>query len=83
MKKRRRNFLEQIKRAREAAATPEAKPPVAEMSEAELDAEEKRLKTEIRRLRESTVEAGRQELADARSGRAPLFPRRRRRRYWK
>ena len=80
--KSRNNFLEQIKRSREAAQAgaeaATASKPVSEMSEAELDREAARLEAELRRSKEQAVEVGRQEVAGRGSGR-PIFPRRTRR----
>ncbi len=78
------DFRQALEKKRQAAkkATGRGEKPISEMSEEELASEERRLEAEIRRSRESAVEAGRQDLADARGGRAMLFPRRRKR-YWK
>ena len=70
MNRRSNNFLENLKRARAA----KEQKPVSEMSPEELDAEEARLRAELRRSKEQIVEATRQEL-QGRSRKRPLFKR--------
>ena len=84
------NFKKAIEAKRKAAkAAPPLPKPVSEMSEAELATEEARLREEIRRSRERSVEAGREAVAAESGGeggslQAFLATRRRKaRRSWK
>ena len=74
MNRRSNNFLENLKRARAAKEQKPEQKPVSEMSPEELDAEEARLRAELRRSKEQIVEATRQEL-QGRSRKRPLFKR--------
>lgn len=76
MRRKRNNFLEQIK--------PKASPPkpVSQMSEAELDAEEDRLKEELRQLREQEGAAQREQREAAKPSRF-IFAGKPKKRYWK
>jgi hypothetical protein len=76
MRKRRNNFLQQLEERR-SKATP-AEKPVSEMSEQELDAEEARLRGELRRTKEQELTEMRQEQASS-SGSRFLFTRRKKR----
>jgi hypothetical protein len=77
MARRKNNFLEQLERRRQEAAAPApAEKPVSEMSEEELDAEEARLRGELRALKERELAEMREE---ASSGNRWAFPRRRKR----
>lgn len=79
----RNNFLEQLKSKKEAAQAAPAPKPVSEMTEAELDAEEARLREEIRRHREEAVHAGREAVSDSSTGRPRFLPKQRRRPPWR
>jgi hypothetical protein len=80
MKRRRGNdYLAQLRRSLEAKGQQAAKTPkpVNEMSEAELDAEAERLRSDIRASKARTVEAQRQELA-GQGAKHPIFLKKRR-----
>jgi hypothetical protein len=77
---RRSNFLAQLKRNQQP--TTPAEKPISEMSEQELDAEEARLRGELRRIREEGLEAARQEHAASSGNRRP-FPKPKKRPPWK
>jgi hypothetical protein len=82
MPRRNRNtFLQQLERSRqEAAATAPTEKPISEMSEAELDAEEARLRGALRQMKEQEVLAAQQQEA---AGNRLAFPKPKKRPPWK
>ena len=78
MRKKHHQYIENLRRRQEAARgqqVAETPKPVNQMSEAELDAEAERLRSDIRASKARTVEAQRQELA-GQGAKHPIFLRR-------
>ncbi len=77
------SFIENIRRAREAAkATPPvptrgAEKPVSAMTEAELDQEDARLRTELHKARQEDI-AAKRNVVEAATARPRFLPKRRR-----
>ena len=81
--KRRNNFLQQLQKRRQEAATTAPKP-LSEMSEAELDRELEQTKAALRNVKEQELTAAREAKEQASSsGNQWAFPRRKTRRPWK
>jgi hypothetical protein len=79
----RNDFLGNLKRAQEARQpAPESKP-ISEMTEEELEAEAKRLRTEIRRSQQEEIRLGREELDRRRTTLGAVLRSKARRRSWK
>jgi hypothetical protein len=77
------SFLEQMKRAREAKQPAPHSKPVSEMSDAELEAEGKRLRAELRRTNEDEIHLARAELDRRRTTLGAVLRSKPRRPRWK
>ena len=79
----RNDFLEQIKRAREAQQPAPKSKRIAEMTEAELRAESRRLRGQLRRTEEEEIHLAREDLARRRSTLGGVLRSKPRRPRWK